>query len=158
MMNKKNPGTDSIFNRHQELIEQFRDSRQTPREFLTRCLESRKVSAADALELMTVLKSKVLTRTFTLADLSDEDSFRLGLYETSQEDTENNPIFVIQFSESVREHSGEAKTLLEEFSRNLAEMVSRHQKEVSVDTDYRASKREAMETILDTLSVDAVRH
>ena len=157
-MDKKKPGHGATSHRHQDLIDQFRQSHQTPKEFITRCLLNRTVSAADAIELMTELKSKVLTRSFALADLSDEDFYRLGFYETEGQDVENNPLFVIQFNGMMREHDKEVSNLLEEFSRKLAELVTRYHKKHDIQADPLIARQEAMETILDTLSVDSICH
>ena len=157
-MDKKNPNDGTSVHRHQDLIDQFRNSHQTPKEFITRCLLNRMVSAADALELMTVLKSKVLTHTFTLADLSDEEFYRQGLYETSGDDVENSPLFVIQFSDFMRDHQKEVGELLEDFARKMAELVARHQEHTIDECDTMMTRKEAMDTILDTLPTDSVRH
>ncbi|MCL6270866.1 hypothetical protein M3P05_13125 [Sansalvadorimonas sp. 2012CJ34-2] len=156
-MDKKNPN-QKMSGRHQELIDQFHNSNLSPKEFVIRCLANRTVSAADAIDLMTVLKAKVLTRSFALADLSDDDFYRLGLYETMGEDVENNPLFVIQLNNSMREHSEAVSDLLEDFSRKLAELAARNQEDTSGAPDPLVSRQEAMDTILDTLSVDAVQH
>ncbi len=164
MINKKShspdsEGFDAGISRHQDLLERFRDSRQTPREFITYCLKNNMVSGADALELLTVLKSKVTTRSFALADLSDEEYFRQGLYETTREDSENNPVFVIQFDNKLEEYSEDIQELLETFSRNVAELVSHRQDVEDIkETEVGATREEAMETILDSLPVDSLSH
>ena len=164
MMNKKSSSSSNVhsgegISRHQELLDKFRSSRLTPKEFITNCLQNGMVSGADALELMGVLKSKVTTRSFALADLSDETHFRQGLYETTMEDTENNPVFVIQFDYNLSEYSHEIQEMLEVFSRSLAEMISQKQDvDDHQDIDISASREEAMDTILDSLPGDAVPH
>ncbi|WP_281645841.1 hypothetical protein [Parendozoicomonas sp. Alg238-R29] len=161
MINKKSPSSENGVYRHKDLLNRFRDSRQTPKEFISQCLQNGMVSGADALELMSVLKSKITTRSFTLADLTDEDHFRHGLYETTLEDSENNPVFVIQFDQKLTEHAKEIQELLEGFSRDVAELVSESENEDLQDideVDVCCSREEAMETILESLSGDAVRH
>ncbi len=159
MITKKGPGSEHDFQRHQGLLERFKDSRQTPREFITQCLQAGLVSGADALELMPALKSKVSTRSFALADLSDEQHFRQGLYETTLEDSENNPVFVIQFDQKLQSHSEEIQTLLENFTRDMAELVSQYEgNEAIKETDVCSTREEAMDTILDTLPSDSPSH
>ncbi|CAM3603251.1 hypothetical protein [Parendozoicomonas haliclonae] len=165
MINKKSPGPDrddhgTVASRHQELLEMYRHSGQTPQEFVTDCLQNRMLSGADALELMSVLTSKTTTRSFALADLTDEEFFRMGFYETTREDTENSPIFIMQFNNELVEHSEAIQTMLEQFSRDLAELITEKQAqdEVVVATDPGISREEAMSAVMATLSSDAVRH
>ena len=159
MINKKDPGSDTGVYRHQELLDKFRSSKQTPKEFITQCLQNGMVSGADALELMTVLQSKITTRSFALADLSDDDCFRQGLYETTRDDSENNPIFVIQFDQKLIDHSEAIQEMLETFARGMAEFVSQYEDAEEIkEIDVCCTREEAMDTILESLPGDSVQH
>ncbi|MTI13225.1 hypothetical protein [Sansalvadorimonas verongulae] len=159
MINKKSPSSDTGVYRHQELLDKFRSSQQTPKEFITQCLQEGMVSGADALELMSVLQSKITTRSFALADLSDDDHFRQGLYETNRDDSENNPIFVVQFDQNLIEHSEAIQEMLETFARSMAEFVSQHEDAEEIrQIDVSCTREEAMETILESLPGDSARH
>ncbi len=163
MTNKKSPSAVDGSNgrtasRYEKLVERFRISGQTPREFVTRCLQRNMVSGADALELMALLSAKTVTRSFALADLTDEEHFRLGFYETTVEDSENKPIFIMQFDNELVQYSDAIQELLEGFARNLAELISDYENKELPEDNPDNFMDEAMETVLDSLPADTVRH
>ncbi len=164
MINKKSPSAINgnqgcTETRHQELLEMYRHSGQTPREFVADCLQNRMLSGADAIELMEVLVAKTTTRSFALADLTDDDHFRLGFYETTLEDTENSPIFIMQLNHELVKHSEEIQVFLEPFARELAELISEHQDvELPEEVNPSTSRAEAMDTILASLPNDTSSH
>ena len=163
MKNRKIPSLVDSSNgetaeRYQELMELFRASGQTPKEFVTRCLQKNMVSGASAIELMSMLSAKTMTRSFALANLTDDDHFRLGFYETTVEDTENKPIFIMQLDHDLVKHADAIEEMLETFARNLAEMISEKDELELPQENPEDFVEEAMETILDSLPTNAPRH
>ncbi len=80
-MSKVLPGTyDSVYETNRNpCLDKCQGSRKPSRDFISYCLRKKLVSGTDALELKPILKSKLATRTFVLADLSYKEHFRMGL-------------------------------------------------------------------------------
>lgn len=123
MSNKKQLKPADLDDSYQALLEQYYESNQTPKEFISTCLREGAVTASDASSLLNRLSSDFTKRSYALADVSDERFFRFGLYETTKEDCENSPVFMIQCADELREYEEDVLKLLETFSRDLAHLV-----------------------------------
>ncbi|OQX33096.1 MAG: hypothetical protein B0D91_15170 [Oceanospirillales bacterium LUC14_002_19_P2] len=150
---------DDLLERYEVLISRFRESSQEPQDFIADCLREGAVTANDALDLMKYLKSSVDSRSFALADLSDDEHFRLGLYETNRPDSENNPIFVIQFDGKLSRYKEEIDVVLEEFARSVAEIACMDTEvlPLSID-DNQTNQEEAVQAIFDAMPTDTTCH
>lgn len=157
MSDQHDHGKD-LLERYELLINRFRESSQEPQDFIADCLRAGSVTANDAIDLMKYLKSTVDSRSFALADLSDNGHFRLGLYETNRQDSENNPVFVIQFDDSLSGFKDEIDTVLEEFARSVAEITCLTPQSMPVAVDPKASHEEAVQAIFDAMPADATCH
>lgn len=151
---------DDFLERYEMLISRFRESHQNPQDFIADCLREGAVTANDAILLMKYLKSSVESRSFALADLSDESYFRLGLYEADHPDSENNPVFVIQFDGRLNQHKEKIDVVLEEFARSVAEILclDTEVETLPPSTDYEIDKEDVVEAIFDAMPVDTTCH
>jgi|GEM_PF-5277238 len=152
MSDKKRLKPADLEDNYQALIEQYHQSNQTPKEFISACLRKGSVTAGDANSLLARLSEELTKRSYALADVSDEQFFRFGLYETSKEDCENSPLFIIQCAEELRMYEVEVLQLLECFSKSLAHLVV--EKETvdqtpvqSVNTPRATSEKEQLEML-----------
>ncbi|WP_211829869.1 hypothetical protein [Kistimonas asteriae] len=150
---------DDLLERYEVLISRFRESSQEPQDFIADCLREGAVTANDALDLMKYLKSSVDSRSFALADLSDDEHFRLGLYETNRPDSENNPIFVIQFDDKLSRFKEEVDVVLEEFARSVAEIACMDTEVLPLPIDdNQTNQEEAVQAIFDAMPTDTTCH
>ena len=150
---------DDLPERYEVLINRFRESSQEPQDFIADCLREGIVTANDALDLMRYLGSSIDSRSFALVDLSDDEHFRLGLYETNRLDSENNPIFVIQLDGRLSHYKEEIDAVVEEFARSVAEIVCMDTEMLPQPVDdYQTSQEKAIQAIFDAMPADATRH
>lgn len=151
---------DDLLERYEILINRFRESHQDPQDFIADCLREGAVTTNDAVLLMRYLKSSVESRSFALANLSDESYFRLGLYETDLPDSENNPVFVIQFDDRLNQHKEKIDVVLEEFARSVAEIVCLDTEKVALptSTDNEIDQEDVVQAIFDAMPADTICH
>ena len=115
-----------LIERYRAVIERYRESKQEPQAFIIDCLKAGTVTVSDAAKLVSYLTSGSMSRSFALADLSDDSSFRLALYETSEGGSSSVPLFVVQLDQSLRIHSEELSAHLEVFAHKVAELSCAH--------------------------------
>ena len=149
---------DDLPERYEVLINRFRESSQEPQDFIADCLREGIVTANDALDLMRYLGSSIDSRSFALVDLSDDEYFRLGLYETNRPDSEN-PIFVIQLDGRLSRYKEEIDAAVEGFARSVAEIVCMDTEVLPhpVD-DHQTRKEKASQAIFDAMPADTTCH
>ena len=140
MSDKKQLKPADLDDSYQALLEQYYESNQSPKEFISTCLREGAVTASDAGSLLDRLSSELTKRSYALADVSDDRFFRFGLYETSKDDCENSPVFIIQCADELRDYEDDVLKLLEAFSRNLAHLVVEKETKDTLVNPVKANK------------------
>jgi len=149
---------DELYFRYESLIDLFRKSNQEPQEFIAKYLDDGTVSTDDVAHLIEYLHMDMNSRSFALADLSDSEAFRVGLYETDQTDPENNPLFIIQFDAKMNQHKAEVDLVLEDFARALAQIACTTPKPTAISADFKENTDDMAETIFDSMPHNSTCH
>jgi hypothetical protein len=109
---------------------------------------------------MKYLKSSIKSRSFALADLSDESHFRLGLYEANRPDSENDPVFIIQFDDRLNRYKEEIDAVLEDFARSVAEIACLDPETVPLPTSmgHETCHEQVAQSLFDAMPADTTCH